>query len=92
MSQNVGPRTQDSVSSHLQVSDVEGLLVDVDGIGARSQAAHGGQVATVAPHGLNDEDAALGAAGRLLDAVTRLDHAQGSGFTCVHHYQACSHK
>lgn len=57
---------------HLQVPDVEGLLEDVGGVGARRQPPHGGQVSAVAPHGLNDEDAPLGAAGRLLDAVARL--------------------
>lgn len=62
--------------SDLQVPDVERLLVDVDGVCACSQAPHSGQVATVAPHGLDDEDPPLGATGRLLDAVTRLSHAQ----------------
>lgn len=59
--------------AHLQVSDVKRLLVDVDGVGPRSQTPHGGQVTAVAPHGLNDEDAPLGATGRLFDAVTRLN-------------------
>lgn len=58
----------------LQVSDVERLLIDVDGVGARCQSAHSGQVATVAPHCLNDEDPPLGAAGWLLDAITCLNH------------------
>lgn len=49
--------------SNLQVPDVKRLLVDVDGVGACGQAAHAGQVATVAPHGLNDEDPPLGATG-----------------------------
>lgn len=52
--------------------DVKLLLVDVDGVGPCSQTAHRGQIAAVAPHGLDDEDPPLGAAGRLLDAVTRL--------------------
>lgn len=58
--------------SDLQVTDVKLLLVDVDRVGTCSQTAHSGQVAAVAPHGLDDEDPPLGAAGRLLDAVTRL--------------------
>lgn len=60
--------------SDLQVPDVKRLLVHVDGVGARRQAAHGRQVTAVTPHGLYDEDPALGAAGRLFDAVTRLTH------------------
>lgn len=59
--------------SNLQVPDVKGLLVDVDGIRPRSETPHGGQVTAVAPHGLDDEDPPLGAAGRLFDAVTRLN-------------------
>lgn len=59
--------------SDLQVPDVKRLLVDVDGIRPRSQTPHGGQVAAVAPHGLDDEHPPLGATGRLFDAVTRLD-------------------
>lgn len=47
--------------------------MDVDGVRPRSQTPHGGQVAAVAPHGLDDEDPPLGAAGRLFDAVTRLN-------------------
>lgn len=62
-------------NSDLQVPDVKRLLVDVDGVGARGQAAHSGQVAAVAPHGLDDEDPPLGATGRLLDAITRLNRA-----------------
>lgn len=58
----------------LQVSDIKCLLVDVDGVSACSQPTHRGQVTTVAPHGLNDEDSPLGATGRLLDAVARLIH------------------
>lgn len=61
------------VDSDLQVPDVERLLVDVHGVGAGRQPAHAGQVAAVAAHRLDDEDAPLGAAGRLLDAVARLD-------------------
>lgn len=62
--------------SDLQVPDVERLLIDIDGVCACCQTAHSGQVATVAPHGLDDEDPPLGAAGRLFDAVTCLIHAQ----------------
>lgn len=58
--------------SDLQVPDVKGLLVDVDGVGPRSQTPNSGQVATVATHGLDDEDPPLGATGRLFDAVTCL--------------------
>lgn len=57
---------------HLQVTAAEGLLEDVGGVGAGRQPGHGGQVATKATHGLNDEHAALGARSRLLDQVTRL--------------------
>lgn len=57
---------------HLQVTAGEGLLVDVGGVGAGRHSSHGGQVATEATHGLNDEHTALGARGRLLDQVTRL--------------------
>lgn len=60
----------------LQVPDVKRLLVDVHCVGTRGQTAYSGQVATVAPHGLNNKDPSLGAAGRLFDAVTRLDHKQ----------------
>lgn len=49
--------------SDLQVPDVKRLLVDVDRVGARGQTANSGQVAAVAPHGLDDEDPPLGAAG-----------------------------
>lgn len=59
--------------SDLQVADVKGLLVDVDGIRPRSQTPHSGQVTAVAPHGLDDEDPPLGATGRLFDAVARLN-------------------
>lgn len=69
-------RSNRCATADLQVPDVERLLVDVDRVGACSQAAHSGQVATVAPHGLDDEDPALGATGRLLDAVARLSHGQ----------------
>lgn len=48
--------------SNLKVTDVKWLLVDVDSVGACSQTTHGGQVATVAPHCLNDEHSPLGAA------------------------------
>lgn len=60
---------------HLQVSDVKGLLVDISSVCSSSQASHSGQVATVASHGLNDEDPSFGATGRLLNAVTSLTHA-----------------
>lgn len=60
--------------SDLQVPDIKRLLVHVDGVGARRQATHGRQVTAVTSHGLYDEDPALGAAGRLFDAVTRLTH------------------
>lgn len=58
----------------LQVSDIKRLLIDVDGVSASRQPAHRSQVATVPPHGLDDEDSPLGATGRLLDAVARLIH------------------
>lgn len=61
--------------SDLKVPDVKRLLVDVDGVRARGQTPYGGQVATVAPHGLDDEDPPLGAAGRLFDAVTCLNES-----------------
>lgn len=60
---------------YLEVSDVEGLLEDVRCISAGRQPSHGGQVAAVAPHGLDYEHAPLGAAGRLLDAIAGLTHA-----------------
>lgn len=60
---------------NLQVSDVKRLLVDVGSVRSSSQSGHGCQVATVAAHRLNDEDAPLGSAGRLLDAVTCLTRA-----------------
>lgn len=60
--------------SDLQVPDVKRLLVDVDGVSTCSQAAHSGQVATVASHSLNDENTPLSATGWLLDAVTCLIH------------------
>lgn len=72
------------VSTYLQVPDVERLLEDVGGIGAGSQRPHVGQVAAVAPHGLDDEDTALGPAGRLLDAVTRLHRRTRSGHVGHH--------
>lgn len=50
-------------STHLQVPDVEGLLEDVGSVCASCQSSHVGQVATEAPHGLNDEHAPLGPAG-----------------------------
>ena len=50
-------------STHLQVPDVEGLLEDVGSVCASRQSPHVGQVATEAPHGLNDEHAPLGPAG-----------------------------
>lgn len=57
---------------HLQISDVKRLLVDVGGVGSSGQAPDAGQVPTVASHGLDDEHAPLGSAGRLLDAVASL--------------------
>lgn len=66
----------DAVFSDLQVPDVKWLLVHVDGVGARRQAAHGRQVTAITSHGLYDEDPALGAAGRLFDAVTRLTNTR----------------
>lgn len=62
--------------SDLQVPDVKRLLVDVDRVGARGQTANSGQVAAVAPHGLDDEDPPLGAAGWLLDAIACLRHTK----------------
>lgn len=64
---------------NLQVADVEMLLEDVGGVGAARQPGHGGQVAAEAAHGLDDEDAALGASRRLLDAVTGLGGGPGGG-------------
>lgn len=61
--------------SYLQISDIKLFLVDIRCVSPSSQASYCGQVATVAPHGLNDEHASLGPAGRLLDAVTSLTHA-----------------
>lgn len=49
--------------------------MDVDGVRPRGQTPNGGQVTAVAPHGLDDEDPPLGAAGRLLDAVTCLNES-----------------
>lgn len=49
--------------------------MDVDGVRPRSQTPYGGQVTAVAPHGLDDEDPPLGAAGRLFDAVTCLNES-----------------
>lgn len=60
---------------HLQVPDVKGLLVDVRGVRTGGEARDGSQVATVAPHGLDDEHAPLCPAGRLLDAVASLIRA-----------------
>lgn len=57
---------------HLEVSDIEGLLIDVDGISPRSETPHAGQVPAVPPHGLDDEHTTLGPTGRLLDTVTCL--------------------
>lgn len=59
-------------AEYLQLSDIKLLLEDVSSISPCCQGPHVGQVAAVAAHGLDDEHAALGAAGRLLDAVTRL--------------------
>ena len=53
-----------------EVVDGEGLLENVGLIGARRQARQRSQVATVAAHGLDDEDASVRADGRLLDLVT----------------------
>lgn len=59
-------------AAHLQVVDGEGVFVHVGGVGAHRDAGDGGQVPAVAAHGLHDEDAALGARRRLLDAVAAL--------------------
>lgn len=60
-SQDTTPGGQGSdFKPHLQVSNAELLLEDVGGVGAGSQAGHGGQVAAVASHRLHDEHAALG--------------------------------
>ena len=68
-----------STPTYLQVSDVKGLLEDVGSIGTSRQAPHVSQVATVATHGLDDEHAALGPTGRLLDAVTGLATEKDTG-------------
>lgn len=49
------------VASYLQVSNGEGLLKNVGSIGPSCQSSHGGQVATVATHSLNDKHPTLGA-------------------------------
>ena len=48
------------------------FLKDVGGVSPRSQSAHGCQVTAVASHGLHHKHTALGASGRLLDAITYL--------------------
>lgn len=60
------------VAIYLQVPNGEGLLKNVGSISPGCQPRHGGQVAAVATHRLNDEHPTLGACCRLLDAVTRL--------------------
>ena len=67
------------VSTHLQVPDVERLLKDVGSVCTSRQSPHVGPVAAEAPHGLDDEHAPLGPAGRLLDAVARLHEGTRSG-------------
>lgn len=69
--------------SNLKVTDVKWLLVDVDSVGACSQTTHGGQVATVAPHCLNDEHSPLGAASWLFDAITCLIHTHIKQYTII---------
>ncbi len=59
-------------SAHLQVLNAEFLLKDVGGVSPSGQTGHGGQVAAVSTHSLNDEHAALGPCCRLLDSVTGL--------------------
>lgn len=49
--------------TYLQVSDVKGLFKDVGSISSSGEPPHVGQVATIAPHGLDDEHTALGPAG-----------------------------
>lgn len=66
------PFVSESWEFDLQVSDVKRLLVNVGGIRPSGQAGHGGQVAAVTSHRLDDEHAPLGSAGRLLDPVTCL--------------------
>lgn len=59
-------------NAYLQISNAEFLLKDVGRIRAGRQASHGSQVATVAPHRLHDEHAALRPCRRLLDPVASL--------------------
>lgn len=66
-------------STYLQVSDIKRLLKNVGSVGSGGEPPHVGQVATVAPHGLDDEHTALGPTGRLLDAVTRLATEKDTG-------------
>lgn len=75
----LGSDPRGPASTHLQVPDVEGLLEDVGSICPSRQSPHVGQVAAEAAHGLDDEHAPLGPAGRLLDAVARLHKGTQSG-------------
>lgn len=68
-------------STYLQVSDIKRLLENVGSVGSGGEPPHVGQVAAVAPHGLDDEHTALGPAGRLLDAVTRLATEKDTGYS-----------
>jgi len=78
---NNAARKQPPCPAHLQVVDGEGIFVDVSRVGAHRDAGDGRQVPAVAPHRLHDEDAALGARGRLLDAVAALRREKVCG--CV---------
>lgn len=49
------------VAVYLQVPNGEGLLKNIGGISPSCQAGHGGQVAAVAAHRLDDEHTPLGA-------------------------------
>lgn len=58
--------------SHLQIFNVEFLLIDVGSVSPSSQSGHGGQVPAVSPHSLYDEHSTLRPCSRLLDSVTGL--------------------
>lgn len=58
---------------YLEISNGEGLLKNVGSISSSGQSCHGGQVTTVATHGLNDKHPAFGACCRLLNSVTSLE-------------------
>lgn len=60
------------VAVYLEISDGEGLLKNVGSISPSRQSCHGGQIATVTTHCLDDKHSPLGACCRLLDAVTGL--------------------